>query len=383
MDFPLIVVDPQAQIGGIAFAHAGRSLSKGDLVGIGDGDGGGAHHLPAAVERDGDVTGRACGGEQAGAAVDGAVSGVHRPAHVCGQRRGSAGLVRAHGGELNLGIGGVHLVCRAQRGVVKHAVRLHPGDDKDGGAHLPLLAVGGIVAGDHLAVALPAGDEGGGAAAVQQQGGHAAPGHHHLGHLKLGVAAGDGVALAVAHHGDHGAVCLQANGGVGHVAAALAHVDLTILHQKSAAGHCVLQLRQILLSGAVGDQRLAVLVDGKVVAAAGLVVGDAVNDQNAAGLAGGHVVVVGIQRRHDGGVGVLAGAPEIALGGLRLIGYRLHPPADGFVREDGLHPGVSGHDLRLTQIDLTEVVHVLIQTGGLVGVGHILRDTRGQGIGRL
>ena len=384
VDLPLLVIDPQAQVAGVAVAHADRCLGKGDLVRIRNGDGGAAHLGAALVQIDPDVAGLAVGRENARGAVNGAVIRVHRPGKAAGQGRRRAGAVRARRGEAHHGAGGIDLVGGSDGSVVKDAVRLRPGDKEDGGTDLPLLAVRGMVAGLGLAVAIPAGDEGGGTAAVQQHCRLAAPGLHHLGRFELVVAAGDGVALAVADHGDHGAVRLDADGAVGHVPAAVAHVDFPVLHQQAAAAHGIAQLRQGSLALVVGDDSLAaLLVDAEVVAAAAGIIDLAVNDQQARGLAGGHVVVVRVQSRRDGAVGILLRAGEVGLGVLHLAGHGLHPPVDGLLLQDVLHAGITGHDFRLAQVHFAEVVDVLVQTVRLVGIGHILRDAGGQGIRRF
>ena len=383
VDLPLLVIDPQAQVAGVAVAHADRCLGKGNLVRVRNGDGGAAHLGAALVQIDPDVASLAVGRENARGAVNGAVIRVHRPGKAAGQGRRRAGAVRARRGEVHHGAGGIDLVGGSDGSVVKDAVRLRPGDEEDGGTDLPLLAVRGMVAGLGLAVAIPAGDEGGGAAAVQQHCRLAAPGLHHLGHFVLVVAAGDGVALAVADHGDHGAVRLDADGAVGHVPAAVSHVDFPVLHQQAAAAHGIAQLRQGSLALVVGDDGLAALVDAEVVAAAAGIIDRAVDDQQARGLAGGHVVVVRVQSRCDGAVGILLRAGEVGLGVLHLTGHGLHPPVDGLLLQDVLHAGITGHDFRLAQVHFAEVVDVLVQTVRLVGIGHILRDAGGQGIRRF
>ena len=229
----------------------------------------------------------------------------------CRQGRRRAGGVGAHRCKLHGGAGGVDFVDRGDDRVVKLSGCLYIGDDEKGGADLALLAVGGVVPGDDLAVALPPGDKGGRAAAIQEQRRLAAPGLHHLGHLILGVTTGDRVPLAIAHHGDHCPIRFDADGGVGHVAPPFGDVDLPLLHQQGPAAHGIGQALCIL---AVGDNRLAFLSNAEIVAAIDRVIGVPVNNQGACWLPGGHIVVVRVQGRHNGGIGVLFRAGEIGLG---------------------------------------------------------------------
>ena len=128
---------------------------------------------------------------------------------------------------------------------------------------------------------------------------------------------------------------------------------------------------------------MAILSNAEIVAAIDRVIGVPVNNQGPCWLPGGHIVVVRVQGRHNGGIGVLFRAGEIGLGVLHLVRDGLHPPVDGLVLQDVLHAGIARHDLGLAQVHLAEIVDVLVGAVLDVGVGHILRHAGGQVIGGL
>ena len=240
--------------------------------------------------------------------------------------------------------------------------------------------------GDNAVGALIAGAPFSGAGAVEHNGILTALGDQIIGDLAPGVAAGDGVAVAVSTESDHVAVSGHAHSGAAEAAVRVVVIRsgnvLAVLDDEAHAAHSRLQIGGV---PAVGDHRIAVLVNGEIPVAVGPLIGLAVHDQDAGGLARTHVVGIADDDADDLVVGIQVRMfIKICLGAGCLLRQRHHAPVDSSAVASqicGQVTGVAGHHLngiRAAQVDLAEEVDVLILAGIIICCDLMLYRTGGE-----
>ena len=386
LDLVQAVGRSQLQAHGLAEGHGDRLAGEGQLLRKHGVDRHGAHRRAVILGGQGHIPG---GPGRQHAVFIGAV--VHGIGQLPGDLGGGARRGHAGHGDPGGGAGGHVLVLGGHGHMVKHVGGSRRGGNDQTGGDGALGAVGGAVDDAHLVRALGPGRIGGGAAAVQVDGRHAAGLQHDLGQLVHGAAAGEGLLPAVQDHHDHLALCGDAHAGAGVagggvVAAVIAGDVHAVPDQPLVAGgrlpdgavavgvHILAQVRAV-----VDDRRLAVLQDGEEVVVIRRAEAHAVNEGDAHGLAGGHVVEGGVHARHY--IIIFADEQRIVRIGILLVGI-------GDLIAQLLH----AHDLILMLLEIRglddyvvpgnvrsgHIVHHLLAVLG-VGVVDILLHAGGQG----
>ena len=366
VDIPQAALDGQAQVAGLFIVQGQALAGEIHLVGLGDGDGGGANVLPLIGQADPDLAHIALGGgEHAGGGVDPpGGGGVQHPGQAAFRQVGRAACgVSAQGREGHLAAGGIKLVLGADGGVVEVAVKAGGGHHQQGVGHGALQAVAGAVAHQQLVGALIAGGHGGGAAAVQIDGGDAAGILQEAGHLIHAHADGHGLLAAVGLEEHHGAVGTDAHAVAGHaVALVQAGDDLAVFHQHIGAGNGLHHVGGVAAGGA--NDGGAVLQNGEEGLGAGFHQ-VALHNEVAGGCAGLHIVVVGVGGQDHAALGIRGPSVGSGLGGgLGHLPFQLAAVHHGLALGGGAAvivisgvAGLQGHVLG--QVDLRKVAHHL------------------------
>ena len=366
VDIPQAALDGQAQVTGLFIVQGQALAGEIHLVGLGDGDGGGAHILALIGQADPDLAHIALGsGEHAGGGVDPpGGGGVQHPGQSAFRQGGRAACgVSTQGREGHLAAGGIKLILGADGGVVEVAVKAGGGHHQQGIGHGALQAVAGAVAHQQLVGALIAGGHGGGAAAVQIDGGDAAGVLQEAGHLIHAHADGHGLLAAVGLEEHHGAVGTDAHAVAGHaVALVQAGDDLAVFHQHIGAGNGLHHVGGVAAGGA--DDGGAVLQNGEEGLGAGFHQ-VALHNEVAGGGAGLHIVVVGVGGQDHAALGIRGPSVGSGLGGgLGHLPFQLSAVHHGLALGGGAAvivisgvAGLQGHVLG--QVDLRKVAHHL------------------------
>ena len=366
VDIPQAALDGEAQVAGLFIVQGQALAGEIHLVGLGDGDGGGANVLPLIGQADPDLAHIALGGgEHAGGGVDPpGGGGVQHPGQAAFRQVGRAACgVSAQGREGHLAAGGIKLILGADGGVVEVAVEAGGGHHQQGVGHGALQAVAGAVAHQQLVGAFIAGGHGGGAAAVQIDGGDAAGILQEAGHLIHAHADGHGLLAAVGLEEHHGAVGTDAHAVAGHaVALVQAGDDLAVFHQHIGAGNGLHHVGGVAAGGA--NDGGAVLQNGEEGLGAGFHQ-VALHDQIAGGGAGLHIVVVGVGGQDHAALGIRGPSVGSGLGGgLGHLPFQLSAVHHGLALGGGAAvivisgvAGLQGHVLG--QVDLRKVAHHL------------------------
>ena len=366
VDIPQAALDGQAQVAGLFIVQRQALAGEIHLVGLGDGDGGGANVLPLIGQADPDLAHIAPGGgEHAGGGVDPpGGGGVQHPGQAAFRQVGRAACgVSAQGREGHLAAGGIKLILGADGGVVEVAVKAGGGHHQQGIGHGALQAVTGAVAHHQLVGALITGCHGGGAAAVQIDGGDAAGVLQEAGHLIHAHADGHGLLAAVGLEEHHGAVGTDAHAIAGHaVALVQAGDDLAVFHQHIGAGNGLHHVGGVAAGGA--NDGGAVLQDGEEGLGAGFHQ-VALHNEVAGGCAGLHIVVVGVGGQDHAALGIRGPSVGSGLGGgLGHLPFQLAAVHHGLALGGGAAvivisgvAGLQGHVLG--QVDLRKIAHHL------------------------
>ena len=366
VDIPQAAFDGEAQVAGLVIVQGQTLAGEIHLVGLGDGDGGGAHILTLIGQADPHIAHIALGGgEHAGGGVDPpGGGGVQHPGQSAFRQVGRAACgVSAQGREGHLAAGGIELILGADGGMVEVAVKAGGGHHQQGVGHGALQAVAGAVAHQQLVGALIAGGHGGGAAAVQIDGGDAAGVLQEAGHLIHAHADGHGLLAAVGLEEHHGAVGTDAHAVAGHaVALVQAGDDLAVFHQHIGAGNGLHHVGGVAAGGA--NDGGAVLQDGEEGLGAGFHQ-VALHNEVAGGGAGLHIVVVGVGGQDHAALGIRGPSVGSGLGGgLGHLPFQLAAVHHGLALGGGAAvivisgvAGLQGHVLG--QVDLRKVAHHL------------------------
>ena len=366
VDIPQAALDGEAQVAGLFIVQGQTLAGEIHLVGLGDGDGGGANVLPLIGQADPDIAHIALGGgEHAGGGVDPpGGGGVQHPGQAAFRQVGRAACgVSAQGREGHLAAGGIKLILGADGGVVEVAVKAGGGHHQQGIGHGALQAVTGAVAHHQLVGALITGCHGGGAAAVQIDGGDAAGVLQEAGHLIHAHADGHGLLAAVGLEEHHGAVGTDAHAIAGHaVALVQAGDDLAVFHQHIGAGNGLHHVGGVAAGGA--NDGGAVLQDGEEGLGAGFHQ-VALHNEVAGGCAGLHIVVVGVGGQDHAALGIRGPSVGSGLGGgLGHLPFQLAAVHHGLALGGGAAvivisgvAGLQGHVLG--QVDLRKIAHHL------------------------
>ena len=385
----VLIAYHQTQIGFLVKVQTDLIGVKGDRVRLHQLHRGGADHVVALAQHDGDnANAVSTGRKQTGGRVDRAKRcGFLRqlPHQTLRQRRCAAAAVYAHSAELHGGAGRIQLIAGGDQCVVKYAVLRNGGNADETGADGPLLTVGGLA--EHLQLAaLFAGREGRGAAAIEVQSRHAAGVLQHSCHLIEVHADGAGRQTALRHEEHDAAVSPDTHTVSGVHRSVAGHLDLTVPQKVERAGD---GFHYIVRRGSgVTDDRGAVRQDRKIRLVGGL---DhvALHDQVTRGLAGAHVEVVAVGGHDDracriGDLAVVRGQPRGLLQAPLTLADRLSIPDTIRRRASSRVVAVVGGLERyvLGQVDLRHVTNglmiVLVTHDDLV-VGH----TIGNGVVRL
>ena len=366
VDIPQAAFDGEAQVAGLVIVQGQGLAGEGHLIGLGDGDGGGAHILTLIGQADPHIAHIALGGgKHTGGGVDPSGSGsIQHPGQAAFRQVGRAACgVSAQGREGHPAAGGIKLVLGAHGRVVKIAVKAGGGHHQQGVGHGALQAVTGAVANHQLVGALITGCHGGGAAAVQINSGDAAGILQETGHFIHAHTDGHGLLSAVGLKEYHGAVGPYAHAVAGHaVALVQAGNNLAVLHQHIGTGDGLHHVGGV--AARLADHGGAVLQNGKE----GLITGFyqvALHNEVAGGRAGLHVVVVGVGSQYHAALGIRGPSVGGGLGG-GLGHLPLEPAAADHSLALGSGAavvviagvaGLQGHIL--AQVDLRKVAHHL------------------------
>ena len=366
VDIPQAAFDGEAQVAGLVIVQGQGLAGEGHLIGLGDGDGGGAHILTLIGQADPHIAHIALGGgKHTGGGVDPSGSGsIQHPGQAAFRQVGRAACgVSAQGREGHPAAGGIKLVLGAHGRVVKIAVKAGGGHHQQGVGHGALQAVTGAVANHQLVGALITGCHGGGAAAVQINSGDAAGILQETGHFIHAHTDGHGLLSAVGLKEYHGAVGPYAHAVAGHaVALVQAGNNLAVLHQHIGTGDGLHHVGGV--AARLADHGGAVLQNGKE----GLITGFyqvALHNEVAGGRAGLHVVVVGVGSQYHAALGIRGPSVGGGLGG-GLGHLPLEPAAADHSLALGSGAavvviagvaGLQGHVL--AQVDLRKVAHHL------------------------
>ena len=366
VDIPQAAFDGEAQVAGLVIVQGQGLAGEGHLIGLGDGDGGGAHILTLIGQADPHIAHIALGGgKHTGGGVDSSGSGsIQHPGQAAFRQVGRAACgVSAQGREGHPAAGGIKLVLGAHGRVVKIAVKAGGRHHQQGVGHGALQAVTGAVANHQLVGALITGCHGGGAAAVQINSGDAAGILQETGHFIHAHTDGHGLLSAVGLKEYHGAVGPYAHAVAGHaVALVQAGNNLAVLHQHIGTGDGLHHVGGV--AARLADHGGAVLQNGKE----GLITDFyqvALHNEVAGGRAGLHVVVVGVGSQYHAALGIRGPSVGGGLGG-GLGHLPLEPAAADHSLALGSGAavvviagvaGLQGHIL--AQVDLRKVAHHL------------------------
>ena len=287
--------------------------------------------------------------------------------------------------------------CNIQRRTGRHILRLqikhnvvkrvtgHRGRDNEKTVgDTALGTVRGLVDDLESILALRFAAVGHGAAAIQMAGIHAAQIQHDLRLLHQRQTCRYRLLVAIRRHQDHLTVSRDTNGltGIflGVVLVTFRKNDLTIEHQHLIDAQAFLNvtLVSIIVIG-IADLDRAVLQDCKVsgLFTSGHVI--AVHDKYAGWLAGGHVIVGGIDARHDSAPIVLVACRRLFVKGRYLLGELGHTIAGvihvliGGKHLHGIHRGIHRgnkhlHLLAILVVDSVRILrHTVSQSRLLVG----------------